>query len=278
MTGKTWFITGTSSGFGRQVTEQLLERGDRVAATLRRPEAIDDLVKRYDDQLWVRRLDVTDVDGIRSVVGEAFAELGRIDVVLSNAGYGVFGTAEDLADGDIDGMIEVNLNGPIQLVRAVIPHLRAQGGGRILQTSSMGGQIGYPGFSIYHAVKWGIEGFFECLAAEVGPFGIQTSLIEPGMVRTEFFESAVRTALSEPYLGNPAVDHPPVPPETMPGDQAKVAAAIIRTAESDPMPRRQLLGSDAYRLVHAALTDRLAAVETQREVALTTDYDGFTRA
>ena len=132
----------------------------------------------------MRVLDVTDTALMRRVVAEAFADLGRVDVVVSNAGFGVFGAAEDLADEQVEAMIATNLTASIQLARAVIPYLRAQGGGRLLQLSSMGGHIAFPAFSLYHAAKWGIEGFYESLAAEVEPFGIRTTLVEPGMIRS----------------------------------------------------------------------------------------------
>jgi NAD(P)-dependent dehydrogenase (short-subunit alcohol dehydrogenase family) len=201
----TWFITGTSSGFGRELTERLLERGDRVAATLRRPERLNDLATQYGDRLWVRELDVTNTEQMREVVDAAFAELGRIDVVVSNAGFGVFGTAEEHTDEQIDGIVATNLVGSIQLVRAVTPLLREQGGGRILQMSSMGGIITFPGFSLYHATKFGIEGFFDAYAPEVAPFGIRTTLIEPGMIRTSFYEAAQHTPQNPAYDGNPAL-------------------------------------------------------------------------
>lgn len=272
---KTWFITGTSSGFGRNLTELLLERGDQVAATLRTPSRLDDLVARYGDRLWVRALDVTDATRLREVVDAAFSELGRIDVVVSNAGNGVLGAAEELTDEHIDNVVATNLTGSIQFARAVVPHLRDQGGGRILQLSSMGGQIAFPGFSLYHASKWGIEGFYEAFAPEVEPFGILTTLIEPGMVRTPFFDAAVREPENPAYEGNPAIRRRDIPLEQMPGDQGKVAAAIIRIAELEQPPRRQLLGSDAYALVRDALARRLEDVEDQREVAFTTDADDF---
>jgi len=272
---KTWFITGTSSGFGRNLTELLLERGDRVAATLRTPSRLDDLAARYGDQLWVRALDVTDTGQIRYVVDAAFAELGRIDVVVSNAGAGVLGTAEELSDAHIEGAIATNLTGSIQLARAVVPHLRAQGGGRILQLSSMGGQMSFPGFSLYHATKWGIEGFYDAFAPEVEPFGIHTTLIEPGVIRTPFFAAAVREPEHPAYADNPAITREDIPLQRMPGDQSKVVGAMIRIAELEQPPRRQLLGSDAYTLVRDALTQRLEAVEAQREIALTTDADDF---
>lgn len=270
----TWFVTGASRGFGRELTEQLLARGHRVAATLRRPEQLDDLAARHRDRLWVRALDVTDTTQMRRVVAEAFAELQRVDVVVSNAGFGVFGAAEDLTDEQAEAMIATNLTASIQLARAVIPYLRAQGGGRLLQLSSMGGHIAFPAFSLYHATKWGIEGFYESLAPEVEPFGIRTTLVEPGMIRTTFYQAATRVPVSPPYQGTPA-DRAPIPLEQMPGDQAKVAAAMIDAALAGDPPRRLLLGSDAYRLVHDALAARLASVEAQQDQAAATDVDGW---
>jgi NAD(P)-dependent dehydrogenase (short-subunit alcohol dehydrogenase family) len=270
----TWFVTGASRGFGRELTEQLLARGHRVAATLRRPGQLDDLAARHRDRLWVRALDVTDTAQLRRVVAGAFAELRRVDVVVSNAGFGVFGAAEDLTDEQVEAMIATNLTASIQLARAVVPYLRAQGGGRLLQLSSMGGHIAFPAFSLYHATKWGIEGFYESLAAEVEPFGIRTKLVEPGMVRSSFYEAATRVPVSPPYRGTPA-DRAPIPLEQMPGDQAKVVAAMIDAALAPDPPRRLLLGSDAYRLVHGALAARLAGIEAQQEQAASTDVDGW---
>ena len=141
---RTWFITGTSSGFGRQLVEQLLARGDRVAATARRPESLDALAAGHGSQLWRASLDVTDTSMLRDVVDRAFADLARIDVVVSNAGYGLFGAAEEVSDDQIDRQIATNLVASIQLGRAVIPRLRRQGGGRIIQLASIGGQVAFP--------------------------------------------------------------------------------------------------------------------------------------
>ena len=273
-TPATWFVTGASRGFGRELTEQLLARGDRVAATLRHPEQLDDLVARYGDRLWVRALDVTGTGMLRRVLREAFTDLGRVDVVVSNAGYGVFGAAEDLTDDQVEAMIATNLTASIQLARAAVPLLRAQGGGRLLQLSSMGGHIAFPAFSMYHATKWGIEGFYEALAQEIEPFGIRAILVEPGMIRTGFYDAATRVPASEAYRGGPA-DREPIPLDRMPGDQGKVVAAMIDAAVSADPPRRLLLGSDAYRLVHEALAGRLAAVEAQKDLAASTDVDGW---
>lgn len=267
----TWFITGASRGMGRELVEQLLARGDTVAATARGPEQLDDLADRHGNRLWRRALDVTDTHAVRAVVAEAFAAHPRIDVVVSNAGYGVFGVAEDLDDGHIEALIDTNLTASIQLARTVLPYLRAQGGGLLMQMSSMGGHLTFPGFSLYHATKWGIEGFFDALATEVAPFGIHTTLIEPGVVRTGFFDAAPRVPLSAPYVGGPA-DRPPLTADEMTDDPVRTIAAIIRAAGDDPPPRRLVLGSDAWTLMTAALRQRLDDVAAQRDNAATADF------
>ena len=160
----TWFITGASRGIGRELTAQALARGDRVAATLRTPSQLDDLVAVHGHRLWVCQLDVTDTMQMGRVVEEAFTDHERIDVVVSNAGFGVFGAAEDLTTDQVEHMIATNLTAAIHLARLVVPYLRRQGGGRLMQVSSMGGHMAFPAFSLYHATKWGIEGFYEALA------------------------------------------------------------------------------------------------------------------
>jgi NAD(P)-dependent dehydrogenase (short-subunit alcohol dehydrogenase family) len=206
MPQRTWFITGISGGFGRLLTEQLLERGDRVAGTARKLEVVDDLKTQYGDQLWLASLDLTDTSAIHRVVNEAFSAFGRIDVIVNNAGYGLLGAVEELSDEQITHQINTNLIGPIQVVRAALPHLRAQGGGRILQLSSMGGQIAFPGMSLYHTSKWAIEGFFESTAQDIAPFNIQTTMVEPGGARTGFFasSSAVYGLALPEYANTPA--------------------------------------------------------------------------
>ena len=148
MPPRTWLITGVSSGFGRELTEQLLGRGDRVVGTVRRPEAVADIIARNPDTFRAELLDVTDAKAVREVVDRSFAELGRIDVIVSNAGYGLFGAAEELSDEQVERIIDTNLLGSIALIRAALPHLRAQGGGRVIQISSYGGQVAYPGNSL----------------------------------------------------------------------------------------------------------------------------------
>jgi NAD(P)-dependent dehydrogenase (short-subunit alcohol dehydrogenase family) len=280
---KTWFITGTSTGFGHELAEQLLARGDRVAATLRRTEALDALAARYPDQLWIRRLDVTDTAAIRAVVDAAFAELGRIDVVVSNAGYGLLGAAEELTDEQIEHQLQTNVVGSIQLTRAVLPHLRAQGGGKILQLSTMGGQMAYPGMSLYHASKWAIEGFLDSVGQEVAPFGIQTCLVEPGGARTDFAGRSLAMApASQAYAATPAARVRELAASrtasAIPGDVRKMARAMIDAADAEETPRRLLLGSDAYKLVHTALAERLAFVEAHHDLAVSTDADDYVPA
>ena len=267
----TWFITGTSSGFGRLLTERLLARGDRVAATLRRPEALDDLRAAHGDRLWVSRLDVTDAESVRHVVDEAFTALGTIDVIVNNAGFGTFGSVEEVTDEQIRQVIDTNLLGSMHVVRAVLPHLRAQGYGRILQVSSAGGQTTYPNFGYYHASKWGIEGFCETVAREIEPFGIGLTIVEPGATPTGF-GTALSTAPAMPeYDRTPAGDvRRALDNGTFPlsNDPEKIARAMIDLVDSQANPLRLPLGSDTYRDVRASLVARLTEHDAQRETAL----------
>lgn len=278
MAQRSWLITGVSSGFGRHLTELLLERGDRVAGTVRGPSSVIDLQAQYGDRFWVGHLDVTDVAGIYDVVNRAFARFGRIDVVVNNAGYGLFGAVEELDDDQIAHQINTNLLGSIQVTKAALPHLRSQGGGRILQLSSYGGQATNPGASLYHATKWGIEGFMESTAKDVAPFGIGVTVVEPGGASTEFRSGSSRLGASrlDVYDASPAamtrrIADPSLPPS--PGDPIKMAQAMIDSLDVDPAPLRLVLGTDAYGYIHTALAERLAALEAQHELAATTDAD-----
>jgi NAD(P)-dependent dehydrogenase (short-subunit alcohol dehydrogenase family) len=276
MASRTWFITGISSGFGRELTTQLLEHGDRVVGTVRRVDAVTDLAERCPDLLKVETLDVTDTGAIREVVDRSFAEEGRIDVVVSNAGYGLFGAAEELTDGQIDQIVATNLVGSIQLIRAALPHLRAQGGGRIIQISTYGGQVAFPGNSLYHATKWGIEGFAESVAQEVAGFGIGVTIVEPGGARTEFRYGSAQVADAMPvYVGTPAraFERMLDPANGLaPGDPARMADAIIASVDQDPAPLRMVLGSQALDSTIDVLKARIAGFEAQAELAASTDF------
>jgi NAD(P)-dependent dehydrogenase (short-subunit alcohol dehydrogenase family) len=273
---RNWFITGTSSGFGRQMTEKLLARGDQVVATLRKDGKLDDMKSRYGDRLSIAKLDVTDAAEVRRVVDQAFTRLGRIDVVVNNAGYGLFGAAEELDDDQIRRQIDTNLIGSISVIRAALPHLRAQGGGRILQVSSEGGQIAYPNFSLYHATKWGIEGFVEAVSLEVAPFDISFTIAEPGPAKTDFGGSLVSAPASETYADTPSGDiRRALAGGAFPliGDPIKMADAMIASVDQNPAPKRLTMGSGAYRNIRMALMERLAALDAQRETAFATDAE-----
>lgn len=276
MPKRTWLITGVSSGFGRELTDQLLARGDSVVGTIRDTAKIADLVERYPETFHPETLDVTDVAAIRAVVDRAFAKLGRIDVVVSNAGYGLFGAAEELSDGEVDHIIATNLTGSIQLIRAVLPHLRGQGGGRIIQMSTYGGQVAFPGNSMYHATKWGIEGFAESVAQEIAPFGIGVTIVEPGGARTEFRYGSAKVAKFSPvYEDNPAHAFlKMLDPKNglAPGDPARMAARIIESVEVNPAPLRMVLGSQALASTLSLLRKRIADFETQTDLAASTDF------
>jgi NAD(P)-dependent dehydrogenase (short-subunit alcohol dehydrogenase family) len=275
---KTWFITGTSSGFGRELTQSLLARGDRVIATVRKADALDDLRAKYKDSLSVAVLDVTDSTAVHRVIDAAFAEQGRIDVVVSNAGYVLFGATEEVTNAQIERQFDTNLLGSIQVARAAIPHLRRQGGGRIIQISSSNGQAAYPAMGVYAATKWGIEGFFEGTIPEIAPFGIEVTLVEPGTTGTNFAGTSADVAKPLDVYEQTAVGEfrkviAAAPREVFRGDVRKVAAAIIASADQTPAPRRLALGSDSYALMHDNLSGRLAALEAQRDLALSTDID-----
>ena len=274
--GRTWLITGVSSGFGRTMTEQLLEAGETVVGTVRSTAKVVDLIKSYPETFDCRILDVADVAAVEEVVGRAFDVHGHVDVVVSNAGYGLFGAAEELSDDEVARIIATNLTGPITLIRAAIPRLREQGGGRIIQISSYGGTVAYPGNSLYHATKWGIEGFCESVAQEVGGFGIGMTIVEPGGARTEFrYGSAQVAHLMPEYDGTPAHDFLKMldPANGLaPGDPARMAARIIESVDVEPAPLRMVLGSQALAGSIAALEGRLAGFRAQTELAASTDF------
>jgi NAD(P)-dependent dehydrogenase (short-subunit alcohol dehydrogenase family) len=275
MTQQNWFITGINSGFGRTMTEQLLRDGARVAGTVRKDGSVDDLKAAYGDRLHVAHLDVTDTAEVRSVVDDAFATLGHIDVVVNNAGFGLFGAAEEVTDEQIEQVVATNLIGSIQVIRAALPHLRAQGAGRIIQMSTVGGQTADAGASLYHASKWGIEGFADSLAKEVAPFGIGVTIVEPGGARTDFrFGGLQLGAALQAYDGTPAalVRGLQNPAYQSAGDPERMAQRIIASTDHNPAPRRLVLGQSAYNAIRAALTERLADIEPQEQTASSADF------
>lgn len=195
---------------------------------------------------------------------------------MNNAGYALFGAAEEVSDDQIRRQIDTNVIGSIQVIRAALPHLRAQGGGRILQLSSEGGQITYPNFSLYHTTKWAIEGFIDATAQEVAPFNIEFTLVEPGPAKTSFGSGLVTAPPMAVYEDTPAGEMRRAVAGgafSVPGDPVKMARAMIDSVDRSPAPRRITLGSDAYTKIRAALVGRLAALDAQKDLALSTDVD-----
>jgi len=277
MNEKNWLITGASSGLGRLMTERLLGRGARVVATARRTEALGDLRALHGERLSVAALDVTEPAAVRAVVDGAFWRWPRIDVIVNNAGYGLFGAAEEVSDEQIERQLATNLVGSIQVIRAALPHLRRQGGGRIVQVSSEGGQIAYPNFSLYHATKWGIEGFIESVAQEVAPFGVDFLIVEPGPTGTSFGANLVRATPLPAYDATPAADVRRAIDTgrfVVRGDAEKTVDAMIAAADAEAPPLRLTLGGTAYESISSALRRRLEAIEEQRELAYSVDRAG----
>lgn len=270
MKQRTWLITGINSGFGRHITEQLLEKGNRVAGTVRNTRSVDDLKEKYGDLLWVGKLDVTDTPRIYEIVNQAFKHFGEIDVIVSNAGYGLIGAAEELTIAQITHQISTNLLGSIHLIRAALPHLRSQGAGRIIQLSSASGQTAYPGASLYHASKWGIEGFCEAVSKEISPFNIGLTIVEPGGARTNFSKGSL--IIGEKLEAYSITKAHSIASATSDGDPSKIAKVMIDSIEQDPAPLRITLGSGAYNSIHHSLSTRLKDLESQKELAFSTDF------
>ncbi len=273
---KTWLITGVSSGFGHQLTAQLLASGNTVIGTVRNTKKIADFEAQYPDTFFSKILDVTDTQAIHQTVDAIFNEHDTVDVLVNNAGYGLFGAAEELTDDQVNKIIGTDLTGSIQMIRSVLPHFRAQGYGRIIQISSYGGQVAFPGNSMYHAAKFGIEGFAESVAQEVGVFNIGVTIVEPGGARTEFRYGSAQVATELPaYEGNPAHAFKQMldPANGLaPGDPARMAARIIESADQEPAPLRMVLGSDALKNTIATLEKRVADYKTQTKLAASTDF------
>ena len=273
---RTWLITGVSSGFGYEMTKQLLEKGDVVIGTVRNTTKVEDLIQKYPVNFDCRILDVTDVAAVQQTVKESFEKHGKIDVVVSNAGYGLFGCAEELSDDEINHIIATNLTGSIQLIKTSLPYLRKQGGGRIIQLSSYGGQVAYPANSMYHATKFGIEGFCEAVAQEVAQFNIAVTIVEPGGARTEFRYGSAKVAnLMDEYEScHGFLNMLDASKGLAPGDPAKMAQRIIESVDMEKAPLRMVLGSQALSATIERLKERIADYETQTELATSTDIKG----
>lgn len=273
---RTWLITGVSSGFGYEMTKLLLERGDTVIGTVRKKDKVQALLEEYPDTFDCKLLDVTDVPAVHRTVKEAFEAHGKIDVIVSNAGYGLFGAAEELSDEEIDRIVATDLVGAIQVIRSSLPYLRRQGGGRIIQVSSYGGQVAYAANSMYHACKFGIEGFCESVAQEVRKFNIGMTIVEPGGARTEFRYGSARVAdlMPEYEHVHGFLNMLDKKKGLAPGDPVKMAQRMIESVDISPAPLRMVLGSQALRATIERLEERLADYRTQTALAASTDIEG----
>ncbi|ADB40767.1 oxidoreductase [Spirosoma linguale] len=273
---KVWFITGSSRGLGRSLTEAVLAKGDIVAATARNPSQLADLVSRYPDQIYPIELDVTDKVQINAAVEQTIARFGRIDVLVNNAGFGITGAAEAFTDEQVRSQLETNLYAPIAVTRAILPHMRRQRSGRILQISSIGGRIGRAGVSIYQAAKFGLSGFSESLREEVAPLDIWVTSVEPGGFRTDWAGDSMSYAPSvEGYeeTVEKRADYFKSGSFVPVGDPEKAAKVMVDLAEHPEPPVHLILGSEAAGLLQQADADRKAEFEKWLPVTVSTDHD-----
>jgi len=273
--GRKWLITGISSGFGLEISKQVLAEGDIVFGTVRNAKKIEALTAEYPETLFYRKLDITDTAGVHAVVEDAFTTIGEIDVVVSNAGYGLYGAAEEISDAEADLLIDTNLRGSIVFLHAVLPYLRKQRHGRILQIASVAGQVGYLGNALYNASKFGITGYCEALALEMAAFNVGVTIVEPGGARTDFRYGGAKVAknlIPEYEYAHGFLNMLDPEKGLAPGDPRKMAKRMIESTRIDPAPRHLALGSKAIREIIEELEFRLQAYREQIETASSTDY------
>jgi NAD(P)-dependent dehydrogenase (short-subunit alcohol dehydrogenase family) len=274
---KVWLVTGSASGLGRNIADAVLASGDRLVATARDPRRLEDLAAKYGDQVRTVPLDVADEGAANAAVQAAVVAFGRLDVVVNNAGYGDVAPFEQLTSERFRAVIDTNFYGVVNVTRAVLPIMRRQKSGYILQISSVGGRLAVPGSTAYHAAKWAVGGFTESLAKEVASFGVKVCALEPGGMRTNW---GTRAHQDMPDLlpdYEPSVGAVVKALESLWGhensDPAKVAQVIVRLAACDHLPAHLLLGSDAVRYAGEAEAARAADAEKWRAISISTDVD-----
>ncbi|GAB3768259.1 SDR family oxidoreductase [Spirosoma horti] len=270
-----WFITGSSRGLGRSLTEAVLAKGDNVAATARNPDQLAALAEQYPNQLLPIQLDVTNKAQIHAAIEQTVAHFGRIDVLVNNAGFGIIGAAEAFTDEQVRSQLETNLYAPIDITRAVLPIMRKQRSGHILQISSVGGRVGNAGLTLYQAAKFGLGGFTEALAKEVAPLGIHVTAVEPGGFRTDWAGDSMTYA--EPVEGyedtvDQRVNYFKSGSFVPMGDPDKAAIAMINLIGHPEPPVHLILGSEAVAILKQADAARKAELETWESVSLSTDH------
>ena len=268
-TRRTWFITGTSRGFGREWAVAALERGDSVTATARDASSLDDLVATYGDRVLALTLDVTDRAACFAAVAQAHERFGRLDIVVNNAGYGHFGMIEELTEEEFRAQMETNVFGAMWVTQAALAPMREQGSGHILQVSSIGGISAFQTVGAYHASKWALEGFSQALAQEVAGFGIHVTLIEPGGFSTDWGGSSARH--SEPLPAYEGVREQAAQARKQrtasPGDPAASAKAVMEIVDADEPPLRVFFGDAPLPIAEADYASRLETWRAWQHVA-----------
>jgi NAD(P)-dependent dehydrogenase (short-subunit alcohol dehydrogenase family) len=273
---KVWFITGASTGFGRVLTEYLLERGAYVAATARKPEQLKELEHTYPANLQTLRLDVTKQSEIEQATADALSRFGHIDVLVNNAGYGVTGAIEEVSSEEYMPMFETNVFGLINVTKALLPQFRKQMAGHIVNLSSIGGLIGTAGWGYYNATKFAVEGLSQALAAEMEPLGVHVTVIEPGPFRTDFLgrsgvASATRMSDYEPTAGK-AREYFATQAGKQPGDPERAVAAIVEAVEAPQPPKHLLLGKIALQRFRARLDQWNQELDKWDETTVGADF------
>ncbi|MDX3093190.1 oxidoreductase [Streptomyces sp. ME19-03-3] len=266
-TGRVWLITGCSSGFGREIALAALAAGDRVMATARRPETLGDLAQAGGDRISTAALDVTDPASVQAAVKAALAVFGRVDVLVNNAGSTMIGAVEETSMEQLRFQMEANFFGTAEVTKAIVPLMREQGSGTIVQMSSLGGRMTYPGLGGYDAAKHALEAFSEALSSELAPLGVRVLLVEPGMFRTKIASNMVLAPENAAYRETSGALREMVAgiKGREPGDPAKAAAAILEVLEAENPPLRLVLGGDAVdalRAHHEAVLADMTAWET----------------
>ncbi|MFI7233089.1 SDR family oxidoreductase [Nonomuraea angiospora] len=268
---KIWFITGAGRGFGKEFAKAALGRGDKVTATVRKLGDVDDLVEEFGDAVLPLQLDVTDRAGVFAAVGQASTHFGRLDVVVNNAGYGLFGAIEEITEQQLRDQLEVNLFGVLHVTQAVLPVLRKQGSGHIVQISTIGGVAAFPSLGGYHASKWALEGLSESLAQEVAPFGIKVTLVEPGGFATDWSgSSAVRAEPQPQYdpIRQAMAERGKQTPPELTGDPAAAGPALLDVVDAEQPPLRVFFGTMPTMIVPGIYQSRLDTWEQWKHVAI----------
>ena len=273
---KTWLITGSTRGFGRELTHAVLEHGDNLVATARKPEQLDYLLDRFGSRVRTFALDVTDDQAAQAAVAYAVDQFGSLDVVVNNAGFANSSPIEETTDADFRSQLETNLFGTVNVSKAALPIMRAQRSGTIVQFSSVGGRVGgTPGMGAYQTAKFAVEGFSEVLANEVGPLGIRVMIVEPGAFRTDWQGSSMTLhAVGADYADTVGAinAYRVANSSNQPGDPARAAAVIVKTINAGNLPMRLVLGADAVSMIQAAAAIRAAETEAWATVSASADF------